>query len=79
MMREELISHLIKLPPDAEVVVQLGRILVDILGADYVGERDSIVLILEPDDVSDVLAHRAKDGFSTSCSQLRRRCRTTDQ
>ena len=79
MMRDELISHLIKLPPDPEVVVEISRILVDILGVEHVGERDSIVLVLEPDDISDVLARSGTVGFSTSCSQLRRLCRTTDQ
>jgi hypothetical protein len=61
MMRDELVRHLVMLPPDAEVVVDIGRVEVDILeivGITFPGERGNIALKPHPDDLRDALVAR---------------------
>ena len=61
MTRDELVRHLVTLPPDAEVVVDIGRIDVDILeivGLTFPGERSTIALKPHPDDLRDALFAR---------------------
>lgn len=58
MKRDELVRHLVMLPPDAEVVVDIGRVEVDILeivGITFPGERGNISLKPYPDDLRDAL------------------------
>jgi hypothetical protein len=59
MLRDELLRHLVMLPADAEVVIDVGRIqveVVDIAGIQYRGEREVIALKPHPDDLRDALA-----------------------
>lgn len=61
MMRDELVRHLVALPPDAEVVVDIGRIEVDIVevvGITFPGERGNIALKPHSDDLRDALSAR---------------------
>lgn len=67
MLRDELLRHLVMLPADAEVVIDVGRIqveVVDIAGIQYRGEREVIALKPHPDDLRDALAaqRRTEDG-----------------
>lgn len=58
MLRDELLRHLVMLPADAEVVIDVGRIqveVVDIAGIQYRGEREVIALKPHPDDLRDAL------------------------
>jgi hypothetical protein len=59
MLRDELMRHLVMLPADAEVVIDVGRIqveVVDVAGIQYRGEREVIALKPHPDDLRDALA-----------------------
>jgi hypothetical protein len=59
MLRDELLRLLVMLPADAEVVIDIGRIqveVVDIAGVRYRGEREVIALQPHPDDLRDALA-----------------------
>jgi len=61
MMRDELVRHLVMLPPDAEVVVDIGRIevdIVEIVGITFPGERGNIALKPHPEDLLDALVAR---------------------
>jgi hypothetical protein len=59
MRRDELLKRLVMLPPDTDVVVDIGRIeidIVDIVGLTYPGERSTIALSLHPNDLRDAFA-----------------------
>jgi hypothetical protein len=59
MDRDELLGHLVMLPADAEVVIDVGRIqveVVDIAGIQYRSEREVIALKPHPHDMRDALA-----------------------
>ena len=64
MVRDEMVRQLVMLPPDAEVVVDIGRIevdIVEIVGMTYPGERSNIALKPEPDDLYDALVAGRRD------------------
>lgn len=61
MTRDELVRQLVMLPSDADVVVDLGRIEVDIVevvGLTFPGERNNIALKPHPDDLRDAMFAR---------------------
>ena len=55
MTRDELVRHLVMLPPDAEVVVDI----LEIVGLTFPGERSNIALKPHPDDLRDEAADHA--------------------
>jgi hypothetical protein len=83
MMRDELVRHLVMLPPDADVVVDIGRIEVDILeimGITFPGERGTIALKPYPGDLRDALvAEGSAVNRSRAGSVNRSRAAATDE
>lgn len=55
MTRDEASLLLSQLPSTADLVVRIGGILVEVLDLSYAADRDSIVLVLDADDVGDAL------------------------
>jgi len=59
MMRDELLRYLGTLPPDTDVLVDVGRVeidIVDILGVNHPTERNTVTLSLHPGDLDDAFA-----------------------
>jgi len=75
MERDELLKHLVMLPSDADVVVDIGQIqvdIVDIVGICYRGERNSIALRPHPEDLRDAFAARDNEAARSRAAKQTR-------
>lgn len=64
MHRDDLLRRLVMLPSDADVVIDIGRVqvdVVDVVGIEYGAERNNIALKPHPDDLRDALVARTVD------------------
>jgi hypothetical protein len=62
MLRDELLKHLVLLPPDADIVIEVGRTEVDVMeieSVSYPTERHSIALRPYPADLRDAITAQA--------------------
>jgi hypothetical protein len=55
MMRDELLRHLIALPPEADIVMEIGKVHIEIAGLVYRGDRANTTLLPHLADLRDAL------------------------